>query len=99
MSEKDEVDLVKWEYMVATAEPDVRTPWHTVNHSETKAQKCWADGFYPDGSVHSCFENATTSLGLCAEHYKELMGSDKARARLGEPGGDYAGLREATPGA
>lgn len=65
---------LEWEYMVATAGPDTRTPWHTVKHDEDKPLKCWASGYYPDGSAHGCFDLATTDVGLCDDHYREVTG-------------------------
>lgn len=37
---------------------------------------CWADLRLEDGSVRPCGEAEATSLGLCASHRAELLGSD-----------------------
>ena len=44
---------------------------------------CWADGGWGDGSF-SCVSQATSTVGLCAEHYAEIVGNQDLN--LVEPG-------------
>jgi len=45
---------------------------HLGNHSGD-AHRCWADSV----GIYGCYEWATTDIGLCDEHYEEIIPRDK----------------------
>lgn len=49
---------------------------HLGNHSGD-AHRCWADSVGVYGHRYDCYQPATTDIGLCDDHYEEIIQRDK----------------------
>ena len=76
----DELDEKEqaWERQVANAGVNAITQFQRIRFEEKAPQKCWADSdeLYQDGTLHACFNNATTDVGLCDRCYAEIVTGD-----------------------
>ena len=82
MSEADAAEIRKWEALI---ERDRREGWfygtpNVVNFDEPN-DRCWATeiyGFSIDGRTFKrrCLHKEQTDIGLCNEHYEEIVGAN-----------------------